>query len=69
MAKLMIVLIRVYQRWISPLLGNQCRFVPSCSQYAIEALERYGALQGSCYALWRIMRCNPFCRGGLDPIR
>lgn len=68
MARLMIGLIRVYQRssrWRLPV----CRFVPSCSQYAIEAIERHGALRGSTMALWRICRCQPFCPGGYDPVK
>jgi len=68
MASMLIAIIRVYQKWVSPLLGNNCRFFPSCSQYAIEALRKYGVLKGVCYSLWRIVRCNPFCKGGFDPI-
>ncbi len=68
MVKVLIVLIRVYQRLISPFLGEHCRFYPSCSQYAAEALAKYGTLRGIPCALWRIVRCNPFCRGGYDPV-
>jgi len=64
----MIALIRVYQRLISPLLGRNCRFHPTCSEYAIEALRVHGLIAGSAYALWRILRCQPFCRGGEDPV-
>lgn len=68
MAKLMIALIRLYQRILSPWLGNNCRFHPSCSQYAIEALSIHGIFRGSAYAAWRILRCQPYCRGGNDPV-
>jgi len=65
---LLIALIRVYQWFISPLLGNHCRFYPSCSQYAREAIERYGVLRGGWLALRRILRCHPWHPGGVDPI-
>ena len=68
MTRLLIGCIRLYQRFISPLLGQNCRFYPSCSQYAIDALRTHGVLRGLCYAAWRIMRCNPFCEGGVDPV-
>lgn len=68
MAKILIVLIRVYQRFFSPVLGQHCRFFPSCSHYAVEALSKYGAVRGSWYAAWRILRCNPLCEGGHDPV-
>ncbi|MCF6283785.1 MAG: membrane protein insertion efficiency factor YidD [Candidatus Hydrogenedentes bacterium] len=64
----MIACIRVYQRWLSPLLGQNCRFYPSCSRYAIEALQIHGVLRGLCYACWRIVRCNPLTPGGVDPV-
>lgn len=60
--------IRLYQRFLSPLLGQNCRFHPTCSQYAIEALRTHGVLRGSALAAWRILRCQPFCRGGHDPV-
>lgn len=65
---LMIACIRLYQRFISPLLGANCRFHPSCSQYAIEALEIHGIIRGTGLAIWRILRCQPFCDGGNDPV-
>ncbi|MCF6262415.1 MAG: membrane protein insertion efficiency factor YidD [Xanthomonadales bacterium] len=61
-------LIRGYQRWISPMLGPHCRFTPSCSQYASEAIERYGAIKGSWLAIKRLLRCQPLCKGGHDPV-
>ena len=62
-------LIGFYQRRLSGLKRQPCcRFTPTCSQYAREAIERYGALCGGGLALWRLLRCNPFCRGGYDPV-
>lgn len=63
----MIGLVRVYQRFLSPLLGNNCRFTPSCSQYMIEAIQKYGALRGSWKGVRRICRCHPCHPGGYDP--
>jgi len=60
--------LRVYQRWISPLLPPACRYVPSCSEYALESVDRYGLLCGGGRALWRLMRCHPLARGGYDPV-
>ena len=68
MARLMIACIRMYQRWLSPLLGQHCRFHPSCSQYAIDALRTHGVIVGWGYAIWRILRCQPLCAGGNDPV-
>jgi uncharacterized protein len=68
MARLAQLLIHFYQRWISPLLPPSCRFYPSCSQYAYEAIGKYGLLKGGGMAVWRLVRCNPFCRGGFDPV-
>ena len=61
-------LLRGYKRFISPLLGQRCRFYPSCSDYAREAIERHGALHGTRLALWRIGRCHPWHPGGHDPV-
>ncbi|MBR6564236.1 MAG: membrane protein insertion efficiency factor YidD [Clostridia bacterium] len=68
MKKLLIKLIRFYQTAISPRKIACCRFEPSCSQYAIEAITIHGAFKGSFLAIWRILRCNPFCKGGYDPV-
>ena len=68
MKRLLIGMIRFYQRHISPHTPPSCRFQPTCSQYALTAVERYGAWKGSRLALWRILRCNPFCKGGYDPV-
>jgi len=59
--------VRLYQVTLSPILGRQCRFRPTCSHYMIEAVEKYGAIGGSMRGIWRILRCNPFGRGGYDP--
>lgn len=63
----LIALVRVYQWTLSPLVGRQCRFQPTCSNYFIGAVEKYGAVRGSLKGIWRICRCNPFCQGGEDP--
>jgi putative membrane protein insertion efficiency factor len=62
-------LIGVYRRFLSPLLGPRCRFFPSCSAYAQEAVERHGLLRGGACALWRLVRCHPLHPGGYDPVR
>lgn len=68
MKKLFLFLIRFYRRYISPLKRPCCRFIPTCSQYALEAVEKYGALKGSWLALRRLLRCHPLCKGGYDPV-
>ncbi|MBR2044480.1 MAG: membrane protein insertion efficiency factor YidD [Clostridia bacterium] len=69
MKKLLIKAVRFYQKRISPAKGSPCcRFYPTCSAYAIEALEIHGAFKGSLLSAWRILRCNPFCKGGVDPV-
>lgn len=60
--------IRAYRRFVSPWKPPMCRFHPTCSAYALEALERHGLVRGTGLALWRILRCQPFCRGGHDPV-
>lgn len=65
---LIICLIKFYKKNISPLKKPCCRFTPSCSQYALEAVSTFGAFRGGFMSLWRILRCNPFCRGGYDPV-
>ncbi len=64
----MIAFIRLYQRILSPVLGRHCRFHPSCSQYAIDAIRVHGPILGAGYAVWRILRCQPLCAGGNDPV-
>jgi putative membrane protein insertion efficiency factor len=58
----------VYQRLVSPLLGPRCRYYPSCSEYAAQAVMRYGILRGVVLAAWRVLRCNPWSHGGIDPV-
>lgn len=65
----MIFLIRFYQKCISPLKKPSCRFYPSCSNYAIDAIKKYGALKGGLMAIKRILRCHPFNPGGYDPVK
>lgn len=60
--------IRVYQRWISPARPRRCRYEPTCSTYAAEAIDRFGAARGCLLAAWRLLRCNPFSHGGFDPV-
>ena len=60
--------IRLYQKVISPALGPRCRYAPSCSDYAIQAIREFGILRGLVLAVWRLLRCNPLSRGGLDPV-
>jgi hypothetical protein len=69
LAKLVVLqLLRGYKWAVSPLFPPACRFVPSCSEYAMEAVEGYGAVRGGGMALWRLMRCHPFAHGGYDPV-
>lgn len=65
-AKLLVLIIRLYQRLLSPLLGNVCRFEPSCSRYAVACLETHGALRGSLLSVRRVCKCHPFHPGGID---
>ncbi len=65
---LAILIIRFYQKFISPLFPPSCRFYPSCSEYALEAISKYGFFKGGFKATWRILRCNPFSKGGHDPV-
>jgi len=66
--RLLLALISFYRRHISPLTPPSCRFQPTCSAYAREAIERHGAWRGSLLAAWRVLRCNPFTKGGYDPV-
>jgi putative membrane protein insertion efficiency factor len=60
--------IRVYQRLISPAVGTRCKYYPSCSEYAAQAISRFGILRGLVLAGWRLLRCNPWSQGGFDPV-
>jgi putative membrane protein insertion efficiency factor len=68
MARLLTLLVRVYQLTLRGVIGAHCRFEPSCSHYAIEALNRHGAARGTMLAAWRVLRCNPWHQGGWDPV-
>jgi uncharacterized protein len=68
LARTLELVIEGYQRLVSPLLGQRCRFAPSCSEYAKESIIRFGALYGSWLAVRRLVRCQPFCAGGFDPV-
>lgn len=68
MSWLLIKLIRFYKFFLSPWVGSQCRFTPSCSQYGITAIDRWGALKGSWLTVCRVLRCNPWSKGGCDPV-
>ena len=63
-----LLLIRGYKRVVSPMLPPSCRFYPTCSDYAYEAIEKHGVIKGGRLAVWRVLRCNPFGKGGLDPV-
>ena len=65
----LVALLKGYKRFVSPLLPPACRFFPTCSEYAVEALERYGLMRGGLLSLGRVCRCHPLCRGGYDPLR
>jgi putative membrane protein insertion efficiency factor len=67
-SRVLVALIKVYQYTISPMLGPRCKYYPSCSNYAIEALREHGVLRGLGLAGWRLLRCNPFSNGGHDPV-
>ena len=68
MSRILIAFIRVYQYTLSPMLGQRCKYYPSCSSYAIDALREHGAVRGTGLAAWRLLRCNPFSNGGYDPV-
>lgn len=68
MKKILLSVIRFYQKCISPLFPPACKYHPTCSQYGYEAVERFGIFKGSALALWRFLRCNPFSKGGYDPV-
>ena len=69
MKKVFIKLILFYQKYLSGLkMGGCCKFIPTCSQYGLEAIQKYGAFKGGLMTIWRILRCNPFSKGGYDPV-
>lgn len=69
MRKFVISVLRFYKKFISPALPDSCRFYPTCSEYAVTAVEKYGVLRGSIKSIYRIIRCNPFNKGGYDPVK
>ena len=68
MKAVVLSMLRLYKRWISPSLAPSCRYVPTCSEYAMEAIERHGVVRGSAMGAWRILRCHPYVKGGYDPV-
>jgi putative membrane protein insertion efficiency factor len=69
MKQLVLFLLRAYKYLLSPLLPAACRYVPSCSEYALEAVERFGVIRGGARAVWRVLRCHPLAKGGYDPVK
>ena len=68
MKRILIFFIKLYRKYISPMKRSKCPYYPTCSTYGLEAVEKYGAWKGGLLALWRILRCNPFSHGGVDPV-
>ena len=68
MKSIVVAMLALYKRWLSPALKPACRFVPTCSEYAMEAVERHGVLDGTLLATWRLLRCSPLANGGYDPV-
>ena len=68
MKKILIAGIRFYQKFLSPMKRTRCPYIPTCSHFGFDAIDNYGAVKGSLLALWRILRCNPFSKGGFDPV-
>ena len=68
MKKVLLALIKFYRSAISPHTAPHCKYIPTCSQYGLEAIERFGAFKGLALTIWRILRCNPFSKGGYDPV-
>ena len=68
MKKIVIALIKGYRKYISPMKSTKCPYFPTCSEYGLQAVEKYGVIKGGLLAFWRILRCNPFSNGGYDPV-
>jgi len=68
MRKLFVLIIKFYQKAISPMFPPSCRFYPTCSEYAVQSITKYGVIKGSVKSAWRVLRCNPFNKGGYDPV-
>ena len=69
MKKIVIALIKGYRKYISPMKSTKCPYFPTCSEYGLQAVEKYGVIKGGLLAFWRILRCNPFNKGGYDPLK
>lgn len=69
MKEFVLLLIKLYRKYISPLTPPSCKYIPTCSAYSIEAIEKHGLLKGGIMAFYRILRCNPFSKGGYDPVK
>ena len=69
MRKVAIAIIKFYRKYISPLFPPTCRFIPTCSEYALQAYGKYGFFKATGLVIWRILRCNPLCKGGYDPLK
>lgn len=67
--QLLLTILRMYKRWISPMLPSACRFYPTCSEYTMDAVQKHGALRGTWMGIRRLLRCHPFHEGGFDPVR
>ena len=68
LTKILLLLIQGYKKWLSPLLGERCRFYPTCSEYTYEAIKKHGPLIGIALGIYRLLRCHPLCKGGYDPV-
>ena len=68
MKKIVIALIKGYRKYISPMKSTKCPYFPTCSEYGLQAVEKYGVIKGGLLAFWRILRCHPFSKGGYDPV-
>lgn len=68
MKKIVIALIKGYRKYISPMKSTKCPYFPTCSEYGLQAVEKYGVIKGGLLAFWRILRCNPFSKGSYDPV-
>lgn len=69
MKKLVIIILKIYKKYISGFFPPSCKYHPTCSMYAIEAIEKYGIFKGGLITIWRVLRCNPFLKGGYDPVK
>ena len=68
-SRALVFLLKIYKKYISPMLPDSCRFEPTCSVYSMQAIMKYGFIKGTYLSMWRVMRCNPFSKGGYDPVK